>query len=181
MTTGEKIKFYRNMKCISQDTLAALSGIGLSTIKKYELDIRNPKPDQILKISNALGISINQFMDFDIETVSDVLSLILKMDEQVEMNFEADKDENGDYIPSTVKMSFANYEIANRLAKYMKARDIQAGLNESKEKKNLNSDEEAFIEHTQELVDQIKLSVIDSNLVVTKGTKGITVKVYPAQ
>lgn len=30
----------------------------------------------------AGGISINIFMDFDIETVSDVLSLIFKMDKQ---------------------------------------------------------------------------------------------------
>ena len=35
----------------------------------------------LTKITNALGISTNVFMDFDIETVSDVLSLILKMDE----------------------------------------------------------------------------------------------------
>ena len=41
-----------------------------ATIKKYEYGIRNPKPDQLLKIANALGISINLFMDFDIETVS---------------------------------------------------------------------------------------------------------------
>ena len=35
----------------------------------------------LTKITNALGISTNVFMDFDIETVSDGLSLILKMDE----------------------------------------------------------------------------------------------------
>lgn len=35
----------------------------------------------LMKITNALGISTNVFMDFDIETVSDGLSLILKMDE----------------------------------------------------------------------------------------------------
>jgi len=33
-------------------------------------------------------------MDFDIETVSDVLSLLFKLDEQVDMNFYAEKDEN---------------------------------------------------------------------------------------
>lgn len=59
----------------------ALSGINSATIKKYEYGIRNPKPDQLLKIANALGISINIFMDFDIETVSDVLSLLFKLDD----------------------------------------------------------------------------------------------------
>ena len=70
MTTGEKIKYFRNMRGISQETLGQLSGINSATIKKY--GIRNPKSDQLLKIANALGISINIFMDFDIETVSDV-------------------------------------------------------------------------------------------------------------
>ena len=49
-----------------------------------------------MKITNALGISINLFMDFDIETVSDVLSLLFKLDEQVDMKFEAEKDDNGE-------------------------------------------------------------------------------------
>ena len=79
MTTGEKIKYFRNMRGISQETLGQLSGINSATIKKYEYGIRNPKPDQLLKIANALGISINIFMDFDIETVSDVLSLLFKL------------------------------------------------------------------------------------------------------
>ena len=65
MTTGEKIKYFRNMRGISQETLGQLSGINSATIKKYEYGIRNPKPDQLLKIANALGISINIFMDFD--------------------------------------------------------------------------------------------------------------------
>ena len=59
MTTGEKIKYFRNMRGISQETLGQLSGINSATIKKYEYGIRNPKPDQLLKIANALGISIN--------------------------------------------------------------------------------------------------------------------------
>ena len=91
MTTGEKIKYFRNMRGISQETLGQLSGINSATIKKYEYGIRNPKPDQLLKIANALGISINIFMDFDIETVSDVLSLLFKLDDQIDMKFEAIK------------------------------------------------------------------------------------------
>lgn len=86
-----KIKYYRNIRGISQEMLGNLSGINPATIKKYEYGIRNPKPDQLLKITNALGISINLFMDFDIETVSDVLSLLFKLDEQVDMKFEVEK------------------------------------------------------------------------------------------
>ena len=78
MTTGEKIKYFRNMRGISQETLGQLSGINSATIKKYEYGIRNPKPDQLLKIANALGISINIFMDFDIGTEFFIDEVVLK-------------------------------------------------------------------------------------------------------
>ena len=45
-------------------------------------------------------------MDFDIETVSDVLSLLFKLDDQIDMKFEADKDDEGNFKPATVKLSF---------------------------------------------------------------------------
>lgn len=156
MTVGEKIKYYRNIRGISQEMLGNLSGINPATIKKYEYGIRNPKPDQLLKITNALGISINLFMDFDIETVSDVLSLLFKLDEQVDMRFEAEKDENGEFIPSTVKLSFQNAAINKKLCTYLKAKQ--------EEKLPL---------------DDVKNRLVDDNRVVRKGVERITVKVFP--
>ena len=136
MTTGEKIKYFRNMRGISQDTLGQLSGINSATIKKYEYGIRNPKPDQLLKIANALGISINIFMDFDIETVSDVLSLLFKLDDQIDMKFEADKDDEGNFKPSTVKLSFKNNLINKKLCTYMKALEIRENMINAKDLTN---------------------------------------------
>lgn len=156
MTVGEKIKYYRNIRGISQEMLGNLSGINPATIKKYEYGIRNPKPDQLLKITNALGISINLFMDFDIETVSDVLSLLFKLDEQIDMKFEAEKDENGEFIPFTVKLSFQNAAINQKLCTYLKAKqgaDIP--------------------------IEDVKNCLVDDNRVVRKGVKRITVKVFP--
>ena len=57
-------------------------------IRKYKARNKNPKPNQLIKIVNVLGININLFMDFDIETVSDLLSLIFKMDEQIDVEFK---------------------------------------------------------------------------------------------
>ena len=61
MTVGEKIKTFRTIRGISQNMLGELAGIDGTTIRKYELGSRNPKPDQLLKIANALGVSINVF------------------------------------------------------------------------------------------------------------------------
>ena len=178
MTTGEKIKYFRNMRGISQEMLGQLSGINSATIKKYEYGIRNPKPDQLLKISNALGISINIFMDFDIETVSDVLSLILKMDEQIDMKFEAEKDEEGNFKPSTVKMSFKNNMINKKICTYMKALEIRENLMNAK---NEHSEEEynTSLQHINENIEEIKQHLLDDSMVVKKETDRLTVKIYP--
>ena len=167
MTTGEKIKYFRNMRGISQDTLGQLSGINSATIKKYEYGIRNPKPDQLLKIANALGISINIFMDFDIETVSDVLSLLFKLDDQIDMKFEADKDDEGNFKPATVK----------KLCTYMKALEIRENMLNAKDE---YSEEEYAdsLQHINENIEEIKQHLLDDNMVVKKDTDRLTVKVY---
>ena len=176
---GEKIKYYRNIRGISQEMLGNLSGINPATIKKYEYGIRNPKPDQLLKITNALGISINLFMDFDIETVSDVLSLLFKLDEQVDMKFEVEKDDNGEFIPSTVKLSFQNAAINQKLCTYLKAKQIKENLETSKEKLSAKNDYTETINEIEQNIEDIKNHLVDDNMVVKKGTDGITVKLFP--
>lgn len=155
MTTGEKIKYFRNMHGISQDMLGELSGINTATIKKYESGIRNPKPVQLLKIANALGISINIFMDFDIRTVSDVLSMLFKMDDQINMKFEAKKDKNGEFIPSTLKISFENTAINKKLCTYLKVKQI---LEKNKDDNN----------SSKEKLEEIRNNLLNDSLIVQK-------------
>ena len=95
---GSKIQKYRKLKDMTQDELSKQSGIYLSTIKKYESGERNPKPDQLQKIAEALGISVTVFLDYDINTISDVLSLVMKLNEQSPLKISADKDKDGNWI-----------------------------------------------------------------------------------
>ena len=55
---GKKIRAFREFRGYSQIQLAELSGINVGTIRKYELGIRNPKPDQLEKIATALEMCI---------------------------------------------------------------------------------------------------------------------------
>lgn len=119
MTVGEKIKYFRTLHGFTQDQLVQATGLGISTLQKYESDERKPKSEQLLKISQALGISINVFMDFDIHTVSDLLSLIFKMNEQLDLNFSIEKDGNGNVIPDTLTLSFGNPLINQKLSAYI--------------------------------------------------------------
>ena len=82
---GEKIRAYREFRGLSQVQLAELSGINVGTIRKYELGIRNPKPDQLEKIASALGLNVSIFLDFNIETVGDVLALLFAIDDSVDL------------------------------------------------------------------------------------------------
>lgn len=179
MTTGEKIKYYRNLRGISQETLGQFSDINSATIKKYEYGIRNPKPDQLLKITNALGISINLFMDFDIETVSDVLSLLFKMDQQIDMNFEAKKDQDGNFIPESLKISFNNKVINKKLCTYLKAKQLHDDLENDDLGFNNEKEHQDAIDDIANDVEEIKNHLVDDNMVVKKGSDGIRVKVFP--
>lgn len=90
---GNKIRSYREFRGLNQIQLAELSGINVGTIRKYELGIRNPKPDQLEKIATALGLNVSVFLDFNIATVGDVLSLLFAIDDAVNLDL-VDNTEN---------------------------------------------------------------------------------------
>lgn len=156
MTVGAKIKTFRTIRGISQNVLGELAGIDGTTIRKYELGNRKPKPDQLLNIANALDESINVFTDFDIETSSDVLTPLFKMDEQVNMEINGEKDSEGDLIPNTICIRFKHPKINSRLVKFAKAKKLQENLIASKD---AFPSEEAFnkeLEQMNETCEQIK-------------------------
>lgn len=118
-----KIRKYRKMKNLSIDQLSELCDIHASTLKKYENGSRNPKPDQLLKISSALGVSINAFIEFDLNTISDVLSLLMRMDEQTDMTWNAQRDPDGKIIPSTISFSFNDDKLNNAISSYIEYKE----------------------------------------------------------
>lgn len=119
MNTAEKIRYFRTAFGMTQETLSELSGINVATIKKYEYGERNPKPDQIMKIAKALGISIYAFMDFDISTVSDVISLIMKLDAQTGISFDYKADKADSSEKASVALSFADPQINKAVKEYI--------------------------------------------------------------
>lgn len=154
MNIGEKIKTFRLLHKLTQEQLAEMSGLSYISIRKYETGERNPKPDQLLKISDALGISINIFMDFDIRTISDLLSLVFRMDEQIDLQITAEKDSNGFYQPDSIKLSFANTLVNQKLCMYLSALD-----------KNTKSDSTSIL--AENLTD-LKNLLLDDNTCIAK-------------
>ena len=58
MNVSEKIRYYRELRGLTQQQLADFSGIPLGTLKKYETGNRNPKQEPLQRIADALHISI---------------------------------------------------------------------------------------------------------------------------
>ena len=92
---GDKIRMYRQMREMNQIQLAEASGINVGTIRKYELGLRKPKPDQLEKIAAALHLNVSVFLDININTIGDVLSLLFTIDNACDMNVNCQEDENG--------------------------------------------------------------------------------------
>lgn len=125
MTIGEKIKTFRELKGFTQLQLSELSKIHVSTIRKYELGERNPKPDQLQKIANGLGISTYVFYDFNIETVGDVISILFALDDAIEIEFDGQKKDNGsnEYVVGSVSLKFKDTHLKEFMAKWAEMKD----------------------------------------------------------
>ena len=65
MDVAKKIRKYRLARGLTQKALGDKCGINEVTIRKYELGDRNPKPDQLQKIADALEVSVFAFLDID--------------------------------------------------------------------------------------------------------------------
>ena len=91
---------------MTQEQLAQEADISFSTLRKYEANERNPKYEQLSKIAAALEISVNIFMDFDIESVSDLLSILFKMESQADLEITTTKESDPSLSDDTLFLHF---------------------------------------------------------------------------
>ncbi|RGT08554.1 XRE family transcriptional regulator [Agathobacter rectalis] len=113
------LKKYRKEKNMSQEDLANASGITLSSIKKYETGIRNPKPDQLNKLAAALDISPNDLVSYKMDDVEDILSIIVKLHRTCGLEITGENDKSGNLIPDTIKLHFADERINTAISTYI--------------------------------------------------------------
>ena len=67
MNTGDLIKKYRIEKGIKQVELAKLCNIADSTIRQYELGLRNPKAERLKQIADALNVPFSYLLGIELE------------------------------------------------------------------------------------------------------------------
>lgn len=110
LNLARTIKKYRKARKLTMEQLSEKSGINLSTLKKYETDNRNPKLEQLSKIAEALEVSVFEFLDIEVKSVNDIISLVNKMNIATDIDWDIDNDK--------VCISFKNKEINNCLKEY---------------------------------------------------------------
>ena len=65
MDVSERIRFYRNLKGITQTQLAELSNIHPVSIRKYEAGMMKPREAQIRKIADVLDVNLFMLHEVD--------------------------------------------------------------------------------------------------------------------
>ena len=172
---GKKIRAYREFRGYSQIQLAELSGINVGTIRKYELGLRNPKPDQLEKIATALGLNVSVFLDFNIETVGDVLSILFAIDDSVNLSLSETSDQN-------IAMTFDNPTMQDFFKKWCQFKNVY-----EKEKAEILAIEDE--DKRQEELDKLNATqeewklramgtTIGCHTVIKKGTEKHLIKSY---
>ena len=172
---GKKIRAFREFRGYSQIQLAELSGINVGTIRKYELGIRNPKPDQLEKIATARGLNVSVFLDFNIETVGDVLSILFAIDDSVNLSLSETSDQN-------IAMTFANPTMQDFFKKWCQFKNVY-----EKEKAEILAIEDE--DKRQEELDKLNATqeewklramgtTIGCHTVIKKGTEKHLIKSY---
>ena len=172
---GKKIRAFREFRGYSQIQLAELSDINVGTIRKYELGIRNPKPDQLEKIATALGLNVSVFLDFNIETVGDVLSILFAIDDSVNLSLSETSDQN-------IAMTFDNPTMQDFFKKWCQFKNVY-----EKEKAEILAIEDE--DKRQEELDKLNATqeewklramgtTIGCHTIVRKGTESNAIKIY---
>lgn len=117
------MRYFRKLQNMTQNDLSDASNINPVLIRKYETGTRNPKFDQLKTIADALGVSVLEFLEYDLKTVGDIISLIQKLDTETSLQITGQKDASGNYIPSTMTLSFKDEAINTALADYLSCKE----------------------------------------------------------
>lgn len=112
MTIGEKIKYFRTQKGITQGTLAELSEIHPVSIRKYETNKMQPQPPQIEKIAAALNVSYSALNGVSnsglrLETLGDFMGFLMVMYDAGIIQVKGERNAKGFLTKDTVQLKFS--------------------------------------------------------------------------
>ncbi len=106
MTIGEKIKYLRKHRKITQEKLAKLTGIHITTIARYEINATQPKNAQVNRITKALNVSPYVISEMEntirFETLGDFYGILILLIKNKLIIIDGERNKDGAYISETV-------------------------------------------------------------------------------
>lgn len=81
MSTGEKIKRYRNLRKLTQDELGEAVGVTGNAIRNYEHDFRSPNEEQLEKIARKLDIPVEALSDYEVSSAREALEALFRLED----------------------------------------------------------------------------------------------------
>ena len=176
---GKRIKFFRERLGLTQKQLGQVAGIIEATIRKYELGQRNPKPDQVKLIADALGVSQYALSPVELETASDVISILLTIDEKIGINFDGKKESKGKIDPKTLTLHIDDYSVNDALTRWGNAINHLEKLKTMEVPKKDKAGHQEIIDEFESGLPEAKLHLLNRNKRVGKDQEGISVKIPP--
>ena len=110
LTIGEKIKYFRKQRGITQAQLAELSGIHPVSIRKYETNKMQPQTAQIERIASALGVNAGAIdgmnaANIRLDSQGDLMGLLIAWHKSGILRIEGQRDETKKIIESSAHFS----------------------------------------------------------------------------
>lgn len=108
LTIGDKIKYFRKYRNMTQAELAERSGIHPVSIRKYETNKMTPQPAQIERLAAALtinAVALNGFSDMTmwLDTAGEMMSLLMQWQKTGIMTVRGERGIDGQIIADTAE------------------------------------------------------------------------------
>ncbi len=108
LTVGDKIKYFRKQRGMTQAQLAELTGIHPVSIRKYEINKMQPQSQQIERIAEALRVSSGALGDshsdiIHMETKGDLMGLLMLWHKSGILSIEGERGEDNLLDAATVR------------------------------------------------------------------------------
>ena len=171
MNVSEKIRYYRELRGLTQQQLADFSGIPLGTLKKYETGNRNPKQEPLQRIADALHISITSFQNIHLETIGEVAPYLFAISKVGKVQFHSNKDADGKFDINTPSISFDSPVFKHFLKEWADSKVI---INHLRDEAQFSPDEttKAFLlNRADEIEQELELRMVDSQMLIQSAKK----------
>lgn len=109
LTIGDRIKYFRKRRGLTQAQLAECTGIHPVSIRKYETNKMQPQLSQIEKIADALCLSTSALTGsyseiIKLETVGNLMGLLIMWHKSGILTLQGERGEDNKLIASTVHL-----------------------------------------------------------------------------